>query len=418
MNCKQCGNNVSDESAFCNHCGHKLEKSVKNVEKAEIDKIKQDTNETIVGKSLLKNKKVVMFLVIAVIAIISVVGYSIMFSPLKKVVNAIDSKQFDRAEEIFERQIKGVEKSEKEIKTYILEKIEEIANDYEENRIDYGTAESSIKEILNLSFVKYGSPQIQSRIKKLNESRIGYITAVEYDNDGNIIEAIENYSKVIESDRDNYRKSQERIEELKLSYKDEILILLETYKKSNDYEKALILINDSLKVIPKDNDISAKRNIFVEIEKKSKETALKNEMREAEKNQKIKVVSTRIFVQHDQWKSLYPDMFQVIINNKSGKTIKSFKVSMLGWDNNGYPLKIQAGLFGSLMYEYQGYADNVNVLNNEEFGADSGWDLEEKHGIVKTRAVVVEAEFYDGSTWVNPYYKYFLEMYEGKTYNN
>jgi len=143
-------------------------------------------------------------------------------------------------------------------------------------------------------------------------------------------------------------------------------------------------------------------------------------MENAEKQQLVIVERAQIAAQTDDdyYKGLYPDMIQAILLNKSDKTIKNFKVSALGYDSNGLPVKIKLQFGFSEAFELSGLAENVNILPDETYGEDYGWGLHESHRISTVLACVKEVEFYDGTTWVNPYYEFWLEEHLEKPLND
>ncbi|MGI6308916.1 MAG: DUF5780 domain-containing protein [Dethiobacteria bacterium] len=126
---------------------------------------------------------------------------------------------------------------------------------------------------------------------------------------------------------------------------------------------------------------------------------------ERERLDLVCVESVRIVVQDEKHKALYPDMIEVVIRNNSKETIKNYKVGMLGFDNNGYPVKIEWQLdFSGGSYEKIGLADDANVLPGETFGKNKGWELFYPHNLRYVLACVYEAIFYDDTVWKNPDY--------------
>ena len=189
--------------------------------------------------------------------------------------------------------------------------------------------------------------------------------------------------------------------------------------KNNDYKSTISLIDDALIILQDDGDLKSKKTIYSKLLEEQIAREEKEIAEKAKNEQLITVENTRILVQSTDYKTLYPDMFEVVIKNNSGKTIRSYKVSMLGWDSNGYPLKIKQSFLDNVgSYEFLGQADNVNVIDGKTFGKNSGWSLEEGHNISKTKAVVIEAEFYDDTIWENPYYEFFLKKFEGQPIGN
>ena len=98
-------------------------------------------------------------------------------------------------------------------------------------------------------------------------------------------------------------------------------------------------------------------------------------------------------------------MIEVIIKNNSSKTIKDYEVAVLAYDTNNYPLEIKPKYnYSGGGFEFTGKADNVNVVAGATRGKDYGWELDASHGL----------SYYDGSTWENPYYSYWIEQYKEK----
>lgn len=159
--------------------------------------------------------------------------------------------------------------------------------------------------------------------------------------------------------------------------------------------------------------------VIVENQKKSediKEESISNaELDEIIKNQDIAVLSTKYVVQDENYKSLYPDMLQVILKNNTELDIKNAIVAFVGWDKNNLPVKIKGSLdfTGGDYLKKVDYSD-INMIPGGEFGEDSGFSVDEKCEISTFKAIVVSYEAYDGTTWKNPYYDDFVSLYEGK----
>ena len=64
------------------------------------------------------------------------------------------------------------------------------------------------------------------------------------------------------------------------------------------------------------------------------------------------------------------------------------------------------------VYEFVGYALDVNILDGQDFGSDKGWELKPYSGISQALACVKTVEFYNGTTWENPYYDFWIEEYK------
>lgn len=129
----------------------------------------------------------------------------------------------------------------------------------------------------------------------------------------------------------------------------------------------------------------------------------------------IVVEEARVIEQDPEYKSLFPDMIQVLVRNNGTDTIRSMIVCSLAYDANGYPVKIETQFdFSGGSYELEGRADDVNAVPGAIFGDDKGWSLDEHHDIAYVIACVREATYYNGDRWVNPYYQAWRDMFKEK----
>ncbi len=131
--------------------------------------------------------------------------------------------------------------------------------------------------------------------------------------------------------------------------------------------------------------------------------------------QPLAVISTQYVVQDEQYKSLYPDMLQAVLQNNSTDDIKSAVVAFVAWDANGLPVKIKGQFdFSDGGYVQEVNYDDINLVGGATFGEDSGFALDVNTTIASFKAMAVSYETFDGTTWENPYYDAFCDLYEGQ----
>lgn len=136
--------------------------------------------------------------------------------------------------------------------------------------------------------------------------------------------------------------------------------------------------------------------------------------------QEVRIISTEYVVQDKRYKSLYPDLLQVVIKNDSQYDLKNVVVAFVAWDENNLPVKIKGKYdYGSkTSYIKKCNYEDINLIPGDTFGDDVGMALSsECDTIDKFKAIVVSYEGFDGEEWTNPLYEDWVKIYEGKRYS-
>ena len=142
------------------------------------------------------------------------------------------------------------------------------------------------------------------------------------------------------------------------------------------------------------------------------------ELEDAMKAQPLVIIDTNYLVQDEQYKALYPDMLQAIIQNNSDADIESAVIGFLAWDENNLPVKIkgQFDYSGGSYFKRVNYT-GINMIPGATYGDKSGFELDDGSNIATFKAIVVSYTTFEGETWENPLVDAFLELYEGKKLN-
>ncbi len=128
----------------------------------------------------------------------------------------------------------------------------------------------------------------------------------------------------------------------------------------------------------------------------------------------LKVISTKYVVQDENYKALYPDMLQAVIQNDTNLDIKNAVVAFAAWDSNNLPVKIKGNMdFSSGTYIRRINYNDINLAPNSTYGESSGYGIDDGCKIDSFEAIVVSYETFDGTKWNNPYYNEWEKLFEG-----
>ena len=124
------------------------------------------------------------------------------------------------------------------------------------------------------------------------------------------------------------------------------------------------------------------------------------EFEELLSEQPLAVISTKYIVQDEQYKSIYPDMLQAIVQNNTTEDIKNAVVAFVAWDSNSLPVKIKGQFdFGETTYLKQVNYSDINLIGGDTYGQENGYSLDENCQIATFKAIAVSFETFDGDTW-------------------
>lgn len=357
-----------------------------------------------------KNKLVISMSIIILILLVTIFLIIHHFTnPVTRFKKSLESNDISTMKKIYSDTDNYNDK--KDIEKIFVKNLSETLDNYINEKISYEDALNELNQYDDLNGLKYYADASKKDLESIKKSKDKFSSAKEFEANDDILNAIKNYSEVITLDKNNYQIAQEYIKANSDNFRKSAFNEIDKFVSNNDYISANNKLEE-LKQIFNDKEITEK---ITEIKEKVKE----QQIQEYKNNQEVTVESARIYVQHPNYKSLYPDSIEVIIKNNTNKTIKNYSISILAYDSNNYPLKVQTQYnFGRATYEFIGLAENANIIAGATGGKDYGWALEEEHKISKLLALVKEVEYYDGSKWENPYYEYWLEQHKEKPLEN
>lgn len=393
--CRKCGNEVSDDSTFCNKCGAKLgEELAKRT-------VSQKTKWLLAGTTLV---------VVALVAFVSIRLLN-NSDPVSTFKSALLDHKYSDAIEVYEQEIKGDLDKEKTVEVFLKEDIQRIKEDFINEKIDFSSASKDLESIKKTALMLSELKTVEKEINALNKSRTAFKTGEEFIAQNKPKEALAELKKVIESDGVNYKKAQELISASSSDYKQAVLSEAEAFASDQKYEEAIRVMSDSLKVLLNDSDLVAKKTVYQKQNEEKLAIERREKMEDLKGKQELSVIKTGLFT---DW--LDDQYVTIQVKNNTDKVVKKYVVGWMGFDGDGYPVKT-GWLSPDILNE--GNAE-ANIQPGKTYGSNSGYQLTGGYSksldAKKFIACVKEVEYYDGTKWENEYYNYWVEEYKDKQY--
>lgn len=351
------------------------------------------------NKNFFNKKNIVILCAFAVILVIVIlIIANICNNNVSKFKRRLETDNIDELKTIYTTTSSYDEK--KKLENVFVEKLDKLLNQFALNEKSYEEIYENIEKYNELSNFKNKITQIKEKLEELKVSKDNFAKGQNAEENNNLYEAIESYSKVIEIDVNNYNYAKRYIDNNKSSLKNNIIAEVDNLIDKKDYINAKEKLDLLQKIFNNDNEIEQKILLI-------KDEAKKQEIEQYKNNQEVSVISAK---GHKEWYSDTISGVQVIVKNNTKKVVKSYNVSVLAYDKSGYPLKIDYKSYEKL-FESEG----ANIQPGETHGKDSYGDIYyEKEKISSALACVKQVEYYDGTTWENPYYEYWIEQYKEK----
>lgn len=369
--CPQCKSEISVEAKFCGKCG------AQQIEKKENNPPK-------------KNKWIIPAVIVSLAIII---GVTVLFvlknkkeskNPVTTLISYFENEQYEDAYKLYEEDIKSDEKLYNELVKKLREKLQESKVNYYEETITYEQIRDVVKAVQN-----YKIPELNSELSEvmgyadyLCGSRVNYQTAEKMMKEKNFKIAIQHYSEVWSEDsyyEDAQKKKGEAIE----YYKKDILSQAEKYAKDKEYDSAVSLLKEALKVIPGDADVQTQINVYTQT---SDEEYINNTIEEAKtcyKNGDYESALSKLKLiegyNNQIAKDLYSKYFDEFLTHVIDEAEKLFK-------EKGHSAAYL------MLYEYNDYFNNcaeytekleyytnlapVSLMEMEIFDIDEDWETE------------------------------------------
>lgn len=415
--CSRCKTENNESSKFCCQCGNDLTINVDAPANEDLKSLADSLNEQAVHtekqpfnlnkalsefpkkiggwlkKSIFFRKKKNTIITFSSVLLIALLVFGIFNSGYIAFTAAYNMGKYDAAKSIqgWSFNSNGVKSN---IEKFVISKTESYYDDFSVEKITYEEA----NEKFDIAKDFTSNKEAKNKADKLQTSRTSYAKAEEYEKNGDTFNAVMEYLKVIEEDK-NFNSAKEKIEKNKPSVKQQAISRMDDCATVNDFNTGLKIVSDMEKIFSNDSDINNYKKDFEERKEAHRIQELKD-------NQKVKVLSASTF--NDGY-YIVIRKGNAIIQNCSDKVLKEATIVFLMFDSNGYPVDADYSMYAENGVEntHRGGTGSINLQPGNTFGRGYGWDIPDN--ATRVKACVKTAEFYDGGTWTNPYFEHWLE---------
>lgn len=403
IKCPECGQDISDKANKCIHCGKILNKAIAGSEMTcpECGAKLQDGTTVCKecgypiegnGSEKSKNKKkhvIIGACALAFICVCTIVVFIHNSDPVKKYLSLFEKDKNKEAIEVYINKIMDNSELLEALSSEQNAAMDSIYSQYKENTIAYENAVGQIKKYTEYEASKLYAADIMDKIEILNSSRKSYEEAEEAFVNGDIPLALLKYDAVDEADK-NYADAQDKMNNLKESYKAELLKEAENFAQNRKYNEALECLEKVISLL----------GPSVELED------LKDQYSDMKSEQYVKiVVIDKTVTPKDSSKWIFSNYVDFVfhITNNSDKEIRGIegaliindlfgkKIMRLNCDFTGLAIKPgETFTKGDMSFECNQFIDKDTKLYNTDYK-----DLEfiyELSSVVFTDGTTIQAE--------------------------
>lgn len=268
--CSHCGKKLDNRMMFCPECGSTIDVVTPPVVETtsaplEVEKVSKISKEGGITTAKTSKKKIIPILCVVLLLVgLCIGGYfgvTWYFSDEQKLMRNLDSGNMDAALELVESNI-TLRVDENLVKA-LAKRIEDTKAAFAEGKLEYSEAGLEFDTIEKFKVKKIAEDLEQARVyvDELNQSRTCFATAEGFYADGEYVDAMEWYAKVIEEDS-NYEAARAKHTESVNKYRDLKMAEAKEYAVSENYTAAIQLLNTALTVIPGDSIINEQIAVY------------------------------------------------------------------------------------------------------------------------------------------------------------
>lgn len=288
MKCPKCGNEVPDNSSFCNICGADINEITKTEPKELAASIDPTEDNYIPNKVKPVFKKPIIFISIAIVIIAAVVVILLTQKGVAaEFTECFNANQYDQALKIYTdkvatiKDVNSKKDIDNDIKKYLVGKIQKVKDEFVNNKLDYNTCTEQLKRISGYNIVLGEASAVTDFINKLNNSRLAFGAGKSYYGQKQYLSAIQKLNTVIKDDN-NYDEAHKLLSDALTEAKKAQFTEAEQKYNNRDYQGAIDSIN---KITPYINDDETKGRLTFYQSEKQKADELEKQRLEQRKRE-------------------------------------------------------------------------------------------------------------------------------------
>lgn len=392
MKCKACGNYNERDCTYCINCGSVLKKGLR-------EKLDDFTY-------LNTRASRIIFLIILSVFIFSVaiVSNRIATRDLRAFIESYRSGNVAKTMEIYKKH-KENSGFETTINQFFYGEADRIEQGFLKEKISKDEAVAQFNNMLQYDFLGGSINRTREKIIKIETSRTCFKQGNEKLKNREYIAGIEFLKNVVKEDP-KYKEAQKLIKDNMEGLRGEFIDKEMKCYREKDYEGALKWSDKAFIYFPEDKVFEQNYLLFKQEMKKQDGSMTEKEQKEyniaVEKLKQEQIMSV-VSIDMDKDEE---NMLIVVLKNDSKKTIKSYRMGVYTFKEDGQPT-----CYGD-NFVFVENGDKMSVKPQETIGKNHYWQVPK--GTVKVKVCVESVVFEDGTRWSSKYYSYWAYDEEDK----
>lgn len=273
MKCSNCGKSIKRGAQFCTNCGAPVAKTAPAAEPEATPATPpaaapaaEPSAPAAVLQPKRRSKKKIVLLIVCIVLALAVIVAGVFFAlhllnPVNRVMSALESGDYTKAATLYTGKVEDDRDKRNTLNTQVQMYLAECDQASMSEQLSYEQYISIINGIRSLDLRDMDDmlDTVTQNAEERNQAHAAYQTAESFYASQDYASAISYYGQVL-GDAVHYEDAQNKYAECVTAYRQQVLDSADEQVSHGDYPGALATLDEALKLLSDDADLTAKRN--------------------------------------------------------------------------------------------------------------------------------------------------------------